>query len=62
MKRFERNPLSSRQLRISGRRAAGTCSAAKLLPISDPLVREMWRHFRHPARPVKPEEVNASAE
>jgi hypothetical protein len=28
------------------------------VPISDPIVREEFTYFQHPARPVQPEEVN----
>jgi hypothetical protein len=32
------------------------------LPITDPDVKEQWQYFRHPARPVEPEEVASNGD
>jgi hypothetical protein len=41
---------------------SGPIVPGQRFPLSHPIVREQWRWFRHPARPVQPEEVNADGE
>jgi hypothetical protein len=40
---------------------SGSITPGQRLPLSHPIVREEWRYFRHPARPVHPDEVNVDS-